>query len=175
MKRVSLLLLAIVTVASIGCKSTKESTAGSVQKAQISTPDQNPQMLASINRTACYGQCPMYKATFMDNGEVLYVGKRFVDNIGTYKTLITSEEVEAIKKEIVAANYFELDSLYPTPITDFPSCITEAQLNGKRKKVVNRRNPPVELKVFEKYLDTLLKDREWEMISDETDYSAELK
>jgi hypothetical protein len=117
----------------------------------------------------------MYKATFMDNGEVLYVGKRFVDNIGTFKTLISSEEVEAIKKEIAAANYFELDSLYPTPIADFPSCITEVQLNGKRKKVVNRRNPPVELKMFEKYLDTLLKDRDWEKISDETDYSAQLK
>ena len=50
-------------------------------------------MLATIQRTACYGQCPMYKATFMDNGEVVYIGRRFVDNIGTYKALLSEEEV----------------------------------------------------------------------------------
>ena len=85
-------------------------------------------MLASINRTVCHGQCPMYKATFMDNGEVEYIGRRFVDNIGTYKTVITAEEVEETIKQIEVADYFSLDSLYPTPIADFPSCITEAQL-----------------------------------------------
>lgn len=174
MKTIIPLILLGLSVLAVSCKSTKESTSSTTQI--IENVEQTaPQMLASINRTACYGKCPMYKATFMDNGEVFYVGKRFVDNIGTYKTLITSEEVEAIKKEIVSANYFELDSLYPTPISDFPSCITEAQLNGQRKKIVDRRNPPAELKTFEKYLDTLLKDRKWEKISDETDYAIELK
>ena len=129
-----------------------------------------PQMLASINRTACYGQCPMYKATFMDNGEVIYVGKRFVENIGTYKTLISVEEVNEIKAKITELDYFSLDSLYPTPISDFPSCITEANLNGERKKVVNRRNPPKNLKAFEDFLDGLLEERGFEKVSDETMY-----
>lgn len=153
----------------MGCKSTKETTATS-KSSNSEVVQTEPQMLASINRTACYGQCPMYKATFMDNGVVQYVGKRFVDNIGTYKTLITAEEVDEIKKQLEVAGYFSLDSLYPTPIADFPSCITEAQLNGQRKKVVNRRNPPVELKNFEKFLDSLLDARDWEKVSDNTDY-----
>ena len=127
-------------------------------------------MLASIQRTACYGQCPMYKATFMDNGEVIYIGKRFVENIGTYRTLISAEEVLDIKKKITEYDYFGLDSLYPTPITDFPSCITEASLNGNTKKVINKRNPPDNLRAFEKFLDSLLVDRQLEKVSDETNY-----
>ena len=132
-------------------------------------------MLASIERTACYGRCPMYKATFMDNGEVKYVGKGFVDKIGTYKTLISQEDVQFIKSNIIEYDYFGLDSLYPTPITDFPSSITEVNLNGKRKKVINRRTPPVNLKDFEKFLDSLLEGKELQKISDETNYDTKAK
>lgn len=168
------LSFAMATMASIGCKTSKESTSTSSEASSANTavPAREPQMLATIQRTACYGQCPMYKATFLDNGEVIYIGKRFVENIGTYKTLMTGEEVLDIKKKITEYDYFGLDSLYPTPISDFPSCITEASLNGNTKKVIDRRNPPDNLKAFEKFLDGLLEGREWEKVSDVTDYNV---
>lgn len=160
-----------LSIAIFSCKSSKESASTASESTSVKTVMQTePQMLASINRTACYGQCPMYKATFLDNGELIYVGKRFVENIGTYRTLISTEEVNDIKAKVVEFDYFSLDSLYPTPIADFPSCITEASLNGNTKKVIDRRSPPDNLKAFEKFLDSLLENREWEKVSDETDY-----
>ena len=164
-----LILIGIVAV-SVGCKSTKKSTATDTTTTNENVTQAEPQMVASINRTACYGRCPMYKATFFDNGEVEYIGRRFVENIGTYKTLISEEEVLTIKAKITEYDYFSLDSLYPTPVSDFPSCITEAQLNGQRKKVIDRRDPPGNLKYFEKFLDSLLENREWKKVSDNTDY-----
>lgn len=164
----SFVFLATVLVA---CKTNEQSSAAELGKPETMPVEQKaPQLLASIERTACYGQCPMYKATFMDNGELIYVGKRFVEKIGTYKALLSEKEVIDIKSKIVEYKYFELDSLYPTPISDFPSCWTEVQLNGKRKRVINRRNPPENLKSFEKFLDSLLEDRELEKLSDETNY-----
>lgn len=129
-----------------------------------------PQLLASIQRTACYGQCPIYKATFMDNGEVKYVGKHFVENVGTYSTLISAEEVKSIEERITEYDYYSLDSLYPTMVADFPSCITEVNLDGNYKRVIDRRNPPKNLKLFEQFLDGLLEDREFKKISDETSF-----
>jgi hypothetical protein len=153
------------------CKTNKEAASPATEPTSVSqTMTSEPALLASIERTACYGQCPMYKATFLDNGEVLYVGKRFVEKIGTYRTLLSEEEVRSIEKKIVETNYFSLDSLYPTPISDFPSCITEASLNGNRKKVIDRRNPPENLKAFEKFLDSLLEGKELEKLSDNTTY-----
>ncbi|MCF8277411.1 MAG: DUF6438 domain-containing protein [Flavobacteriales bacterium] len=170
-------LLFIIGFCSIGavvlnsCKSNKLTTTAGAQTApKESIMQTEPQLLASIERTACYGRCPMYKATFLDNGEVIYVGKRFVDKEGTYKTLISQEEVLEIKKKITELDYFGLDSLYPTPISDFPSCITEASLNGKRKKVIDRRSPPENLMAFERFLDGMLEGKELEKISDETNY-----
>ncbi|MBI1287609.1 MAG: hypothetical protein GC178_08535 [Flavobacteriales bacterium] len=170
------LSIAALTFAAIGCKSNKDTTTSTgTTKENPATMQTEPQLLASIERTACYGQCPMYKATFFDNGEVKYVGKRFVENVGTYRTLISAEDVQDIKKKITESDYFGLDSLYPTPIADFPSCITEANLNGTRKKVIDRRSPPDNLLGFERFLDSLLKDREWEKVSDNTDYDPAAK
>lgn len=152
------------------CKSSKDSTAFSStsdKKTEIST---EPQMLASIQRTPCYGQCPIYKATFMDNGEVKYVGKHFVENVGTYSTLISAEDVRSIEESIKEFDYYSLDSLYPTLATDFPSCITEVNLYGNYKRVIDRRNPPKNLKLFEKFLDGLLEGREFKKISDDTSF-----
>jgi len=162
-----ILALAIVT---FGCKSGKKSTAtSSVSESEAAKTQTEPQMLATILRTPCYGQCPIYKATFMDNGEVIYIGKRFVENIGTYKGLIEASQIQLIKEKITEYDYFSLDSLYPTQISDFPSCITEARLNGNRKKVIDRHNAPDNLKAFEKFLDSVLEDVALEKVSDETD------
>jgi len=171
------LAIGLVALFAMSCKSTKEtaSTSAAVETSTETMKQTEPQMLASIERTACYGRCPMYKATFMDNGEVKYVGKGFVDKVGTYKTLISEEDVRLIKNNIVEYDYFNLDSLYPTPITDFPSSITEVNLNGNRKKVINRRSPPPNLKAFEKFLDSLLEGKELEKISDETEYNPKAK
>jgi hypothetical protein len=171
------LTISVIALFALSCKSNKDAaTAAPITQNSVNTSVQTePQILASIERTACYGQCPMYKAIFMDNGEVKYVGKRFVEKIGTYRTLLSEEEVLEIHKKVVEYDYFALDSLYPTPITDFPSCLTEVNLNGKRKKVINRRSPPDNLKAFEKFLDGLLEGKELEKISDETNYDPKAK
>ena len=165
-----LALICALSLSIFSCKSSKETTTASASSNTESAMQTEPQMLATIQRTACYGQCPMYKATFMDNGEVVYIGRRFVDNLGTYKALLSEEDVLDIKKNIAEYDYYGLDSLYPTPITDFPSCITEVNLNGVKKTVINRRNPPDNLRAFEKFLDSLLEKSELEKVSDETNY-----
>lgn len=163
--------LMMLTLSTTGCKNNKDAVSGTSAKAEaVAEETADSQLLASIERTACYGQCPMYKTFFFDNGEVTYIGKRFVDNIGTYKALLTAEEVEQIGQMAEEYNYFELDSLYPTPVSDFPSCITEVRLNGRYKKVVNRRGPPENLTDFERFLDGLMKGRELEKVSDNTSY-----
>ncbi|MFM1875753.1 MAG: hypothetical protein RL266_1490 [Bacteroidota bacterium] len=163
-------LMASLSITMFGCTGSKETVTAKTENPTSSMTSSEPQMLATIQRTACYGQCPIYKATFMDNGEVIYVGKMFVEKIGTYKGLLSAQDVVEITNKITEYEYYALDSLYPTPITDFPSCITEVNLNGELKRVINRRNPPDNLKAFEKFLDSLLLKPEFEKISDQTDF-----
>jgi hypothetical protein len=156
----------------IGCKSKEPATAASApaQAERSEMVAEAPAILASIERTSCFGSCPIYKATFFDNGEVTYVGKNFVENIGTYTTLVSAEDLEGIVQMAKDVNYFALEDAYPTPIADFPKTITSVNLKGNQKSILNGENAPRDLIGFERYLDGLLKDREWTKVSDSRSY-----
>jgi hypothetical protein len=128
------------------------------------------QELASIKRTPCYGQCPMYRMTILDNGQVVYEGKRFVEKIGTYSGLLTSEDLETILKVAKETNYLELEDAYDVPVADFPTCVTSFTSNGKTKRVMNKQGAPPSLKKFEMYLDSLIEGLELTKLSDEVNY-----
>lgn len=153
-----------------GCKSKEQATATAETAPKTETMAEGPQVLASIERTPCFGSCPIYKATFFDNGEVKYVGKHFVENIGTYTTLIAVEDLDRIGEFAAEIGYFDMEDAYPTPISDFPTCITSVNIDGKQKSILNGENAPRDLIGFERFLDNLLKDREWEKVSDSTAY-----
>lgn len=155
-----------------GCKSKEQTTATAIAEAtpKTETMAEGPQVLASIERTPCFGSCPIYKATFFDNGEVKYVGKHFVENIGTYTTLISAEDLKGIKVYVDEIGYFNMEDAYPTPISDFPTCVTSVNIDGKQKSILNGENAPRDLTGFERFLDKLLKDREWTKVSDSKTY-----
>jgi len=165
-------LVLLLMVAVIGCKSKEQTTVKPTETATSATTTATggPAVLASIERTSCFGNCPIYKATFFDNGEVTYIGRNFVERVGTYTTLISAEDLEGILQMAKDVHYFELEDAYPTPVPDFPKCRTSVNIDGKTKNVLNGENAPRDLIGFERHLDGLLKDREWTKVSDNTRY-----
>jgi hypothetical protein len=129
-----------------------------------------PQVVASIERTACFGQCPIYRATFYDNGEVRYVGRRFVEMTGTFTTLVSAEELAEIDAFAETVGYHGFKDAYPTPISDFPTCITSHRKGDKVKTILNGEHAPPDLIGFERMLDGLLKGRDWNLVSESTTY-----
>lgn len=126
--------------------------------------------LVSLKRTPCFGRCPIYRVTIMENGELVYEGKRFVEKLGTYSGLITGQDVENIIKKINEVGYFKMEEAYDVPIADFPTCVTSVNLDGKSKSIMNKQGAPPELKAFELYIDSLLEGLELKKLSDEVNY-----
>lgn len=173
---ISILVLSIM-MALTGCKSNKETassasaaTEQSSESPATETPSTASAKLVSIKRTACYGRCPIYQLTIMDNGELLYEGKRFVEKIGTYTGLITGQDLENVIKKINEVKYFELEDAYDVPIADFPTCVTSVNLDGKSKTIMNKQGAPAELKSLELYIDSLIDGLEMKRLSDEVNY-----
>lgn len=163
--------LALV-IASVGCKSKEQAAkpVDTVKTEQTTRKLSGPVAMATIERTSCFGKCPMYKTTFFDNGEVKYVGKRFVDSIGTFTTLLSEDELNGIRQMVQDVDYFKLEDAYPTPVVDFPKCLTSVNIDGKQKNILNGENAPRTLIGFERYLDSLLKGKELTKISESTSY-----
>jgi hypothetical protein len=153
----SLTVLAVFTQ----CKSAeKHSKAGALQSDSV--------LLASIERTPCFGICPVYKITIFQSGYVVMHGKRHVPNIGWFDTHLKPEEVEAIKSYVQQNRIYELQGEYIEPrIADFPTTITELNIDNRYKRIVNTQpSAPQVLLNWEKFLDSVFNENtRWQLIN----------
>jgi Domain of unknown function (DUF6438) len=115
---------------------------GRFQSIEASKQVVPPDTLITLERTVCYGTCPIYKMTISSNGSVVFEGRRFVKKVGTAKSAISQEQLRVLLAAFEKIRYFELRDRYEQPedgceqwVTDNPSAITSLTLNGKSKSV----------------------------------------
>lgn len=122
-------------------------------------------LIASLERTTCYGNCPYYKISVYSNGIVVYEGKQHVEPLGAYYTVVSDRKVMMILAMAESIDYWSLQNKYPAQglgIIDFPTCITHVSLNGKQKTIYNRNDAPTALIRYQNFFDTLFEEIEWE-------------
>ncbi|MGB7604538.1 MAG: DUF6438 domain-containing protein [Lutisporaceae bacterium] len=90
-----------------------------------------------LERTMCYGDCPVYEVTVDSKGNVEYIGDTFVYKIGQLNSKISNRKVKQLADKLYEFNYksfvYEPGDLFAT---DHPSCITTVKyLNGEIKTV----------------------------------------
>ena len=118
--------------------------------------------VARIQRTACFGRCPIYTLTVFEGGRVEYFGKKFTPREGRFESTIFPEVIEKLITEAGTYGFFELNNVYDKQaITDLPSTITSVKNAEGMKTVVNRFNGPETLRGFEQYFDNLFNELEW--------------
>jgi Domain of unknown function (DUF6438) len=131
-----LILLAVLAVLTIG--------RGNCRFAIVeASPQEVPSdTVITLERTACYGTCPIYKLTISADGGVVFEGLRFVKSVGTAKTTISKEQFRELLARFEKLDYFDLRDRYEQPddgckqwVTDNPSVITSIRTNGKSKSV----------------------------------------
>jgi hypothetical protein len=124
----------------------------------------SPQVAMTLERTACFGFCPIYKLTVYGNGKVVYKGERFVKVTGTRTTTISQTAVRKLIADFQKVNYFKLQDSYTGGHTDAPSAITSLTL-GKRQKTVNHYlgspNTPTQLTELENKIDAVVNSKQW--------------
>ena len=117
-------------------------------------------IVITMERSACFGTCPIYSAKIYADGSVVYVGKEFVKEKGERRFKIAPERVQQLIKEFQRIDYFSLKDRYDTDEngnswTDLPTTITSICLDGKKKKVVNYYGAPQKLDELEDKIDSL--------------------
>ena len=121
-------------------------------------------LVASIERTRCFGVCPYYSIKIYRSGYVLYEGYDNVPNVGRYYTWLTPRQLTEMGLKAEETGYFDLENEYRNPhLTDFPTIYSEVRFRGKRKKITHyTAEPPANLVEMEKYLDVMFtKEPNW--------------
>lgn len=118
--------------------------------------------VARIQRTPCFGRCPIYTITVYEDGSVIYEAEEFVQEKGAFYGKVEEDKIRKLMQRAEAINFFELNDEYDNEyVTDLPSTITTLRKDGELKQVINRYQGPEELHKFEKYFDQLFLDLNW--------------
>jgi len=133
-------------------------------------PPQGPsgrhEPLATLERTPCFGFCPVYKVTIFRDGIVEYEGVRFVKTVGTATGRISARRLARVRALFERNGYFQFaDSYQNYSVTDLPSAITSYSPGGGRFKTVNHylgdRSAPRALTEIEDGIDRIVDIEQW--------------
>jgi Domain of unknown function (DUF6438) len=122
--------------------------------------------LATLERTACFGFCPIYKVTIFRDGVVVYEGVKFVKTVGTAIGRLNARQLDRLRALFEQNDYFQLaDSYQSLGVTDLPSAITSYSPRRGLTKTVNHyqgdRTAPPRLRRIEDGIDRIVDIEQW--------------
>lgn len=138
---------------------------------QSGSRNENDQI--TLQRTACFGTCPVYKLTIKSDGSVTFEGVRFTKTTGIATGKITPGDFRTLAKEFEKINYFSLPDAYmpgtkecPQRVTDMPSAETSIRFNGRTKSVSHYHGCGTEgalakLTALENKIDEVVGTQKW--------------
>jgi hypothetical protein len=123
----------------------------------------------TLERTPCFGACPVYKLTIHQSGQVEYEGKNHVRQKGSGTGRISAEDFVKLVKKIEEINFFSLNDRYDgknpdgsgVTVTDLPTTKTSVTRGNRTKTVENYFRGPKGLKELEDLIDDVTKSAEW--------------
>ena len=157
-------LAAILLIA--GCRSAGSTPADDTAAVRMED------VLITIERTPCFGTCPVYTLSLTGEGVVTFNGVRFTRTTGQAMDTVPADSVAALLREIQGAGYFSMKDNY-TPSqpdacgmhhTDAPSVTTSVKTDTQSKQIVNYHGcsgAPPALRAVEDAIDRVAGTKQW--------------
>ena len=118
-----------------------------------------------LERTACFGMCPIYSVEVQGDGTVLYEGQGYVAVTGQHRATVDRQAVAELLEAFRKADYFSLRDQYQAMITDNPTYTTSIVFDGVSKHVVDyvgrAVGMPAAVTELENKIDEVVKTKRW--------------
>jgi len=105
--------------------------------APVEAPAAEGPVLITLQRSACYGFCPVYRVTISGEGEVVFTGQAFVNVVGERRANIPRADVQRLLQRFDEVNFDSLRDAYRAQVSDLPTYTVTLERNGQRKSVVD--------------------------------------
>lgn len=125
----------------------------------------------TLERTPCFGTCPVYRVTASASGTVRFEGKSHVSHPGSAVGQISKARLDSLLAELKAGGYFGLEEAYVVgspacgnAATDLPTVTTSVTLDGLTKRIEHYRGctgAPQTLSRLEERIDEVLNSAQW--------------
>jgi hypothetical protein len=121
-------------------------------------------LLIELERTPCYGYCPVYTVKIDKSGKGLFEGVENVDNIGRFSFSLHPDELMEIENAFNHADFYQLKNIYYGQVSDLPTTYITYIKDGKRKKIMDYYGAPEELRNLENSIETLVLSKKMKKI-----------
>jgi hypothetical protein len=167
MGRVAVLLIGVVAACSPGPRAVGGTPTpyGEPAAAAAEPP------VVTLERTPCFGTCPVYQVSISRSGTVRFVGKHHVIREGEATAEIPAARVDSLLRELEAGGYFGFADAYvmSSPAcgqyaTDSPTVITSVSAGGRTKTIRHDfgcDGAPEELGRLERRIDEVASTAGW--------------
>jgi hypothetical protein len=149
-------IIAFITAGLFSCKTHTAST--------TLTGAQHPDSIfASIERSPCFGRCPVFTAVIYNNGKAVYEGRTGVTRLGRFTGTASGEQMKLLEEKAAELSIDTLSNEYVNEhLADFPSHRMSILIKGNLKTVyVMETDPPSVIPDFESFLEKILDQVEW--------------
>jgi hypothetical protein len=130
-----------------------------------------PAPAISLERTSCFGTCPVYTVSVSSSCKVAFQGRSHVRLVGAATGQIPARRVDSLLVELEKAGYFRFAGRYAASepacgryVTDLPTAITTVSLRGRTKRIEHDHGcgaAPDALAALERRIDEVLGSDQW--------------
>lgn len=159
------------TAASNNNETAVVTTTAKAAKINIATEENKRGAIEQIamERTACFGTCPVYRIEVNKDGSLIYIGRHYVDHEGTYRNKVSTSKVDELFKQFREYRIDTCSEEYNSLIQDVPGVyyyITYENSNDQQE-IRNAHFGPEFLKRLSFEVDSFAKvDNSWDKIDD---------
>jgi Domain of unknown function (DUF6438) len=103
-------VLGVALLSGVACRKRAPKPSDSTAIDQPHPPDQvaGATPIATLERTGCYGECPVYRLTVSSDGSVVYVGTRWVKVLGRQQYKLTDAQLSELQSAFEHATFMQM-------------------------------------------------------------------
>ena len=164
MNAVSMLLLLVFLPIS-ACKEKGASPGNALEKNKQNKIEVGQISEITLERGACFGQCPEYKVSFRKDDSATYIGEAYTSMIGTFRAEQESCSqcyFSNLEKLLFALRFFDLQEIYEKDWADAGTITIRVKASSGIKVVkTNKPEVPIEIWGIASAIDGIVAKIKW--------------
>ena len=113
-------------------------------------------VIIEMEKTACYGQCPVYTVKIDESGSGLFIGVENTKRLGLYSFQLKPDELSGLIASFEEIRFFELEDRYYDHVTDLPTTYLTYRDDNREKRIMDYYGAPKSLKDLERLIADLV-------------------
>lgn len=118
-------------------------------------------VIVRLNKSACYGECPIFSFELRKNGTANFLGRGFVEYMGKHNIQLKPSDYLVVFQKAEEVDFYDLDEVYDASVTDVPSSIIYLNNGMDNHQTTLRFDIPKKAQAFDKWLTEWVLALDW--------------